>query len=216
MYDMGVSIGSVWIGGTIHYPSYHLKDLLTIARDSLTNRLSDYDFWVTGAEDGGYIRFYAHFAERRGRDKTGVALIERHNVTRVKYQEQGTIVNEWTVAGEGVNWGDSRLTSTASDADSRNTYGLRQGSKVFSDVVYQATLDSHAESLLDTYKEPHDILDLDAINLAPALFQDYGIGDSIQVELPNYGFDGFSGLVKILGRDYSPVGKFCRLVVRVE
>ena len=210
-----ISIGEIWGGGEGHSPEYHLKDLLYIARDSLCGRLSTADFDLSPRINSGAIGFMANFYERKGSDKPGVALIEGHNLTDIRLKEQGTIVNSWDLAGEGSSWdADVRLLSYKEDLDSIARYGLRQDSKIFSDVSIQGTLDTHAENLLAESKDPHNMLELTAINLVPALFSDYDVGDSVMVQLTSFGFGGFEGLVRVLGREYEAKTDTCKLVVR--
>ena len=140
-------------------------------------------------------------------------LVEGHNLTGIRMSEQGEIVNWWDLAGEGSTWGEERLVSQGSDDGSRSRYGLRQGSAIYTSVSVQATLDAHASTLLAESKDPHNMFELSAIDEAPAGFEEYDIGDVVAAELPSYGFGGFRGNIKILGREYDGLGT-CKLVVR--
>lgn len=208
-----VEIGTVWLGGIGHSPDYHFKDLLTVARDSLA-RMEAADFDVTGRIEGGRLRLRANFYERKGFDLADVWLIEGHNVRVAEPEEQGEIVNEWFLAGAGTGWGeDARAYSAARDEASIWTYGLRQGSEVLSGVSVQATLDAHARANLAESAEPYMSLPFMALNMAPARFADYGIGDGVNIELYSYFENGFEGMRRVIGREFRPRDGGCVTMV---
>lgn len=213
--DTGIAVGTIWEGGPGHYPEYHYKNLLQIIRESLCGNLSNYDFDVTGSVSGGVIELTANLYERKGSDRANVVLVEGTNLGPVRLIEQGEIINWWDLAGSGDGWGDdNRIYSQAIDAESRGRYGLRQGQAILNDVVYQATLDENAKTLLANSKDPYNMLDLEAIDLAPGKFADYHVGDSVRVQLHSFGFGGYDHMVRIEAREYDPKKGTCRLVVR--
>ena len=212
--DTGVDIGNIYTGGSGHSPSYHYKNLLDIFQKSLTNRLSTSDFDFIPSESGGEIIFTARFYESKGIDRTQLALTQGANLTRIKLIEQGPIINSWDVAGEGSNWGSDRLTAQEQNADSISLYGLRQGSKIYSDVSIQGTLDDHAENLLDDSENPYNIFELEVADKLPAKFADYDLGDTVSLVAPDYGFAGTKTTVRILDRSYDPSNGLCDLVVQ--
>lgn len=214
---LGVELGNVWNAGALHSPDYHFAYLLDIIQDSICTRLSDSDFDVTASEVNGKIMFTANLYVSRGTIKNKVALIEGHNLTDdTKLNEQGPIVNWWDMAGSGNSWGDDRLLSNAVDPASQALFGLRQGSKVYSDVAAQTTLDAHSVNALAQSKDPHKIIELTAQNVGPAGFADYDVGDSVRVTLPSFGFGGLNESVRILAREFDPATGVCGLVVRVN
>jgi hypothetical protein len=210
-----IQTGSIWEGGTSHSPSYHLKDLFTIFTKSLTERLSNYEFDITTVIENGQIKLYANFYEMKGSDKSGkFPLIEGSNISDdFKLKEQGKIVNYWEVAGEGTEWGDTRLTSIAQDAISIESYGLRQDSKVYSDVSVQSTLDSNAATLLEKSKQPYNLYTVTATNVMPSLFENYGVGDILWLDAPSYGFEGIARKVRVKAREFYPRSGKCNLVI---
>lgn len=216
VWATGLMAGSIWTGGSTHSPEYHFANLFKKIRDSLFRRFSTGNFVVTPAETAGEITFSLSVAERLGSEKPGVALLEGHNVTLAELLEQGPIVNVWAIVGEGTTWGDDRNYAYESDAASMSDYGYREGSEIRADVSEQDTLDAIAESLLAEYKDPHSILTLRAANLAPAAFADYTLGDTIRVQLPTYGFEGYDHMVRIYAREYDPALGECNLVVRQD
>lgn len=210
----GITIGDVYDGGQIHSPEYHFKSLLDIFQNSLTARLSTNDFDVIPTLENGIITFKANFYESRGADRTGLALIQDKNLSRPILEEQGPIINSWDVAGEGSSWGDERLTANAQNDDSIQIYGIREDSKVYSDVSEQTTLDEHADTLLDGSKDPYNIFTLTALDTDPAGFGDYDIGDRLSLLAPDYGFGGTDTTIRILAREFEPGSGVCSLVVQ--
>lgn len=213
----GITVGDVYKGGVGHYPDYHFDNLLKIVRDSLCGTLSTFDFYIEPGFSAGKITFTAHLYEVRGADKSGeVVLLDGHNAIDPRLTEQGEIVNAWDLAGAGSGWGDDRIYASSNDAASISAYGYRQGSQVFTDVSVQETLDEHAATLLTNYKDPHNMIDLSAVDLAPAAFASYDVGDVVKVSLIRCGFGGFDGSVRVWGREFIPAEGICRLVVREE
>lgn len=213
--DMGIGIGTVWEGGAGHYPEYHYKNLLAIIRESLCGALSDYDFDVTGELSNGRIALSANLYERKGFERVNIVLLEGENISRVKLIEQGEIINAWDIAGAGDGWSETaRIYSHMEDGGSISAYGYRQGQKIYNDVSYQATLDEHAITALAESKDPHNMLDLEVVDIEPGRFADYGVGDTIRVMLHSFGFGGYDGLVQVEAREFDPGSGTCRLVVR--
>lgn len=212
----GVEIGSVWLGGNPHSPSYHFRNIAEICTASLTRRLSTADFVVVPALAAGYITFTAYLYERRGVDRTGVVLLESHNLASIGLKEQGPIVNSWDLAGEGSTWGDERLTAHAENAVSIERFGLREDSEICSGVSIQTTLDEVAANRLAESAWPRNVLSLVASNLSPAAFADYDVGDSVRALLHSYGFGGYDHMVRVLTREYVPAMGTCSLVVQED
>ena len=218
--DMGIIVGDVWGGGDVHSPDYHLDSLYDIIKNSVCGRLSTADFAVEPILVNGRLSFEAHLYERRGADKLNIALLEGHNVQVRSFNEQGPLHNEINLAGSDTSgtgssgWGDGRLIAQARDLDSINTYGLRQYSEVHSGVTSQVTLDGSAENILSERAQPHLLYDLAALDLPPAAFADYGVGDSLVAWLHSYGFGGTAARVDLLGRSFLPEQGVAALVVR--
>ena len=211
----GILLGSIYYGGQTHSPEYHFERVSDIIQDSICQRLADVDYDIIGSLVNGIIVFTANLYSQRGVDRANVALLEGHNLAAIKLVEQGEIVNWWDCAGSGTGWGnDNRIYSRSQDDVSHGRYGLRQAAKITNDVTVQATLNAHADNLLLESKDPHTMLELEAVDLAPAEFGDYDVGDTVRVILYSYGFDGFDGMVRVEGREYDPAKGTCRLAVR--
>lgn len=212
--DTGISVGEVWGGGIVHSPDYHFKRILDIFQKSLTKRLSTADFAILPSLIDGKITFTANLYDSRGANKSGLALIQGKNLSRVKLVEQGPIINSWDVAGEGTGWGDARLTANASNINSMNLYGLREDSRVYSDVSTQGTLDENAENLLSESGNPFNIYTLETADIEPTKFAAYDIGDMVSLLAHDYGFGGTKTTIRILAREFSPQTGKCSLVVQ--
>lgn len=210
-----VEVGSVWLGGALHGPDYHLRDLLDIVQESLTGRLEDADWRVEPFLAGGRIRFRAHYLERRGYDHgRRLALIEGVNAVEVDFQEQGPIDNEIHLAGAGTGWSeDARIYAMAADGGSQGEYGLRQRGGVRVDVTMQATLDNEAATLLDERRDMRRVLGARALDRPPARFGDYDVGDTLWLELYSAGFGGYGRSVRVMAREFLPRTGECSLVV---
>jgi hypothetical protein len=216
VFATGIMFGSAWTGGELHSPELHFKNLLAFIQDSLCGRLESADIAIVAGEIAGSITFTAYLWERRGMDKPGVVLMEGHNLASVKLNEQGPIVNSWDLAGEGTTWGEDRLASHEEDAESIAEYGFRQDSAVYSDTSEQGTLDATAQNLLAESAQPHNVLTLEAVDLAPAAFAAYDVGDGVRVMLHSYGFGGYDHVVRVLTREYDPAGGTCDLVTNED
>jgi hypothetical protein len=212
VYGLGIELGYIWGGGSGHWPEYHFDNLLEIFQRSLCGRLSDADFDVLASERAGYIVFTANLYERRGSDKPGVVLLEDVNLAKIRLLEQGSIVNEWHIIGEGTTWGEGRPVAPAHDTESIALYGLRQGSEVYPNTSQVATLQATADAKLAASKKPRNKWELEAANLAPARFADYDYGDSVRLLAHSFGFGGSDVMVTVETREYQP-DRTCKLVV---
>lgn len=211
----GVEVGTVWMGGELHSPDYHYRSIYDIFTKSLTSRIEAADWDVTPRLRDGRITFYANYYERKGQDLgRTVVLADGVNLTNTEMQEQGPLVNEWRLAGAGTGWAaDNRIYAAASDVTSNNRYGLRQRGEVRVDVSVQETLDRSAANALAGSKEPHAVVSPSALDLPPGRFGQYGVGDSVWMELYNTGFDGYAASVRIKAREFLPQEGVCSLVI---
>lgn len=212
----GIVLGSIFSGGDGYTVDYHYTNLLSIFRNYLTDALSDFDFEVAASDNNGTILFTANLYERKGSDKLNYLLVEGTNAEVTKLSEQGQLVNVWDFPGAGNDWGSDRQVGHAEDSTSIERYGYRQGSEVQSNIKSLLQLDALAATALAESKDPHNMIDILALNLAPAAFGDYDIGDSLRLIAPSIGFSGLDTTVRIIGRAFSPSSGTCELVVREE
>lgn len=218
---VGVEVGNVWGGGSVHDQDYHFATILGIVQDQVTGRLSAAEFYVEPTLSSGTITFAAHLVERRGLDKPNVALLEGHNVTDISRTRQGPVFNAVDLAGADTgsdtdnSWGDGRLTARAENGVSIGDIGLREVGFTRPNVDTQATLNAEASTALAEVLKPKNAIVARAINLAPATFASYDVGDSVTAQLFSYGFGGgFSGLVRVEGREFFPNNCTCDLLLR--
>lgn len=211
---LGIVAGSIWMGGHPHWPRYHYKSLWYVLDYSI-RRMERCDFRFVPYLDAGYIRFRADLFQRVGTDKSqSLALVEgRNTAAALRLEEQGAVVNQHLAVGEGSTWGSERLVVAARDTDSIAVYGLRETGKVYSGVSMPATLEMHARSVIDTNSNPRRIFSFEVTNATPATFADYDLGDTVRCMLPSFGFGGFDGTVRVLGREFDPATGVCKLVV---
>ncbi|MCB0013767.1 MAG: hypothetical protein KDE34_17765 [Anaerolineales bacterium] len=213
----GLTIGDIWVGGDLHSPDYHVKNLYDIFTQSLFSRLSTADFAVIPSQVNGRIVFTLNVYERRGADKPGVALHEGKNMTaNSTLSEQGPIYNDVITVGDGQNWGDDRLTGYGVDQSSVELYGLRETGVMMSGVKSPITLQAGADTAIANNAHPHNLLKIEATDKKPGTFAQYDLGDRVAAEMPNYGFGGFRASVRVLGRAFYPERGVCDVVVREE
>ena len=212
---IGISLGNVWMGGTLHSPEYHYRELYDIVKNSLTDRIESADWDVRPTIVNGQILFSANYYEQKGTDHgRRVRLLEGVNAVQSDLAEQGTIANEVFLAGAGSGWSDNnRIYATASDADSQGLYGLRQAGEIRVDIKEQDTLDANAALALATSKGPRTVVSVDAMDLPPGRFRQYDVGDVVWLELYENGFDGYEAPVRVLAREYLPESNTCSLVI---
>ena len=205
-----VEPGYIDLGGWAFSETYHFEELLDVAQSDLLRAAAE--FAVVGVLEAGRIRFRLNLYQRRGRDLANVWLLEGHNAV-IEPEEQGPIVNEWLTAGAGSGWDDTgRLYSSARDDDSIARFGLRQGPKVFSDAADQTTLNILTENELALSAEPYVAMSVEAINLPPARFADYDVGDGVGIELYSM-MGGYRGTRWLVGREFRPAAGVCRVVL---
>ena len=212
VWQTGIEIGNVWLGGTPRTIECHYTNILWRIRKLAS--LTGHDFAILPEYANGTLKFKAYWWERRGDDiQNSVWLIEGANVAGDPIlDEQGPIANHVVLAAQGNTWGDERLTATEQDNESINEYGYREYAEVTS-VKDQATLDANAEEVLATMAWPRNRITLSATDESPAQFADYDIGDIASVHLfLSDGHWAFDAPVRIIGREWRP-DNTCRLEV---
>lgn len=212
---MGLSLGTIWLGGETFSPEYHYRSLLDVVQRSLLERLVDADWEVRADITGGMIRFSANFYERRGKYHGGkLALVEGVNLAETSLQEQGPVWNEISLVGSGTSWeSDGRHSVVISDPASQAKYELRQKGDLQVDTTSVDTLVSEGDLMLNQYREPRSMVGVSALDRSPARFQEYGIGDYIYTELYSMGFDGYGVMARVVAREFLPRENICSLVL---
>ncbi len=212
-YGGTITLGNIFAGGTARSEEYHHYDLL----HQMTKLSSDsgQDFAILPVYTAGRLTFQAHWYERRGADKSDtVWLIEGQNCSEASLAEQGRIANRYYVIGPGSTWGTERAVGQGDDADSVAEHDFRERSEVASGQASQATLTATADERVATVAWPENMISLPKVlNLEPALFSAYDVGDILRAQLflksAEWAFDGD---VRIVAREWRPDGS-CSLEV---
>ena len=212
--ETGLEVDSVWLGGVGRYKDYHYDDLLD-AIEVLAEQ-TGYDFAIRPMFEAGTLSWKASWYEERGEDRPNVVLIEGHNCEVTQLEEQGPVINHWAGVGEGSTWTEKPKTELQ-DTTSQNLYGLHQKARVFPGVVNLNTLEKNVAALLAESKALTPRLEIQAVNVAPAAFAAYDVGDRVRVQLHTYGFHGngfgYDQAVRVLAREFDPKSGQCTLVV---
>lgn len=209
---MGIQVGDIETQGTPRTLEYHYHDLLKRAKDLA--KLTGQDFHISSTYTSGNLQFSANWYAQRGENRSGeVFLVEDMNVAKVTLDEQGLIANRVILVGSGQTWGDERLVSISTDASSEASYGYREWASVQSGVTEETTLDANAAEVLREYKAPRLKFSLDVLDLDPASFSSYGVGDivTLQAFLLKSAW-AYEGTVRVKAREWKP-DNVCRLEV---
>lgn len=206
--------GALRGSASMHTVEYHYTSLYDVLRD-ITSKLTDDDFVVDGFVESGKIVFYVTLDKDYGAVSRGVGLIEGLNISQISLVEKGPLINQWVTAGAGDDWTENRANSSARDSGSEHRYGTRASTAILTDYIDQDTLDQATDALLESTKEPVRLWDLQVVNVAPALFRHYHIGDRVRLMAYSVGADsrGLDVMVRVLEREFDPTTGICRLIV---
>lgn len=209
----GISVGTIYAGGTQRTIEYHLQNLGEQVQELLRN--SGHDMAVLPVVNAGVLSFVAYWYEMRGEDKSDqILLVENRNCQVGGMDWYGPIYNRITLAGEGSTWEENRVTVTEENTDSQGDYGYREYAEVQAGVVNESTLTANAKELVAAYCQPRKKLSLAALDHAPALFADYDVGDVVRVQAfldwpEEWALDD---AFRVIAREWKPEG-VCNLEV---
>jgi hypothetical protein len=210
-YSIGLTVGSVWMGGAVHYPRYHFRDAMWIINSSL-RKMENCDYRFTPYLDGNRILFRAELQQMMGDDKRArVALMEGANLAEPSLSEQGTIINRVAIVGSGATWAEREVVWGVEEA-SRARFGLRESMFAPADVSQELTLARYADTLIKQNAFPHAVASFTAADVAPARFADYDVGDIVRVVMPSLGFSGYDAATRITARGFDPGSGRCEVV----
>lgn len=214
--DTGIQVRKMVSGITAHSVEYHFKDLYKIYTDSLA-KISGEEFWIDTVHRDGRIYFELYWEVDRGAYKGDkVLLTEGRNISDLTLRKQGPIVNYWSLAGSGDSWGPDRLYAFSQSPNSISRYGLRMDAAIYSDVVMPETLNLAAESKLRETQYATNRWSVKALNISPALFASYDVGDTVRMIAPSYGWDGSDQMIRVISRLYDPTTGECILIVEED
>jgi hypothetical protein len=183
--DLLIREGSIWRGGTAAEDTMDAKDFYTHAKALAENR--NYDWCIEPALDSaGRLYFRANFYERRGEVKT-LTLKEGFNITKGSkpLKVQRKIVND--LLGIGAGSDAERAVWNEVDAESRDRYGLRQGSEDFPGNVNLGTLKANTVEKLRVLRNPRRTFDFSATDVE-GTYQALRVGNILPLKLQSVGF----------------------------
>jgi hypothetical protein len=208
---LGLTIGTLWTGGAVHYPRYHFRDMMWVINNSV-RQMETCDYRIVPYLADNYIRFRAELHEQVGEDKrNSTVLIEGANVASATLTEQGTIINRVAGVGSGSTWAE-RIPIWGVEDASRQRYGLRETMLAPSGLSQDVTLDRIVDNAIRDNAYPHTLAALTVADIPPARFSAYGVGDVVRVQLPTYGFEGYDAPMRIIARGFDPSSGVCELV----
>lgn len=158
-----IEVGEIWEGGP-DMPDESLSgDTLQDYLFELVQR-TDGEFSFTPVSQKGRLTIYANWSRRTGH-KTNLALVESYNLMDISsmLRTRGKIENELWGYGNGASTND-RATAIALDTDSRSRYGLRQGSRVYSDYSEPGAVRAAVQSELNKVREARRVFKLSALD----------------------------------------------------
>jgi hypothetical protein len=154
-----------------------------------------------------------------GRDLSDrVWLVQGVNMQQPQIVEQGPIVNQVIAANKDGSWDaadeDARAVLVDDDLGSSQLFGLRQELLLVSDAE-GVTLEDAAAAYLAEYAQPYSALSTNVLNLPPAKFGDYDIGDTVGVLLLGaYGAGAFESKRRVIGREFYPSTGLCKVILK--
>lgn len=200
-------------------PEYHLEYI----HDVLHRDIAPFcEYWMEPVISN-QLSFRLHVSPVIGRDLSDrVVLMQGVNTDRPKITTQGPIINQWQLAGSSGVWGstaaDGRALATVESPLSIERYGLRQGRIVGNAGETEDELTEYGDALLEGSAEPYTAIAVSAMNLPPARFRDYRVGDTVGVELyEEYGgLAGTGGFQKkrVLGRELNVRQGVCEVILQ--
>jgi hypothetical protein len=180
-------------------PTFALYKTVKSSVEDMANTFNGMDFNISVTIDpvtNLMTRYFNVFYPRQGVDNTDLTFIYPGNIKKLDKPRDGkTMLNEVVERGQGS--GIDQLTATDAAVDSIQNYGLRQDIEDQADVADTGTLDSLAQEVLRVRKDPLDlpVLTLEG-NLKPTI-GDYGIGDSIFIQIYEAGLANQLALYRI-------------------
>jgi hypothetical protein len=172
--DFGITFGNTYLTGVPSSRTYERYTIMEAIRNLSDDASGGFDFYFD--HDWKYYTM-----AQRGSLKNNVTFRfggDASNVLSYSNPEDGTsIANDMIIVGEGIG---NPITATATDVTSALTFGLREGSLVFSEIDNQDWLNNRA---LIEVADRKDMYDLPSLVISGEVF-DLGtiwVGDTIPV-----------------------------------
>lgn len=176
----------------------NLLDYLT----SLTER-ANAEFWFTPTIQDGKLAVLANWCHKIGHEyqfplEEGYNVADEDNCLRV----QNEFTNE--VWGYGNSGGPVKRASVyMRNEDSVHTYGLRQGSKVYSDYENVGPVLNALKGEINSLSVPHNVFKLSALDVGDTFFN-LRLGFTYPVRTWSVGF-GLNTKARVIGMYYDPL-----------
>lgn len=196
-----IQIGDVWDGG-IDMPNENLSgDNLFDYIKNLAKRAGA-EFSFTPATDNGKLIIKANWLKRLGVDsqfplEESFNLADDNNTLRI----QGRFNNELWGYGNGASQAD-RPTATIVDSASRGKYGLRQGSRTYSDYSTAGAVINALKGEISKSKNPRNSYKVAAVDVNNT-FAEVKRGNTHPFRLWSVGF-GIRNLSRVRGLYFNP------------
>lgn len=176
----------------------------------------DLHYYLAPKVEGNRLRFTLHVYRGHRADSEAV-FIRGMNLTEVELMEQGPIYNHITLASSG---GDAPTTYVISDEASIRRYDRRQHFAVAADTdgngLSSQELGRMAAAMLAHYAAPRKKVAGRAVDVSPARFGRYELGDRVLVELGELGGDPQNAMAVIEAMEYRPNDKTLDIVFGLE
>lgn len=121
-----------------------------------------------------------------------------HSVQSVRrLRDAGELVNDVELYGQNMS-----IRSPQTDAASQVVYGVWEDVRILPDIAQQTFLDELAATELKLRKSPRETLSITPVaEKGPLLFQEYDVGDTVQVYVSSRLRRSFSGSQRVYGVD---------------
>jgi len=160
------------------------------------------EFSFSPVAAGGRLTIYANWSARIGQ-ATNFSLEESYNLMDDNYtlRVQGRVQNELWGYGNGGGQADRPLAVFRDDA-SIGTYGLRQGTRSYSELNDAGSVLNHIRSEINKTKDPKNTFKIAALDVG-ATYDNIRVGNSYPLRLWSIGF-GIKANVRAVGIHIDP------------
>lgn len=163
---------------------------------------SKFEYNFTPAPYQGKLKILANWKKRIGTD-TNFGLEESYNLADETYSLKRKAPRATELWGYGNGAGQTdRPVATYVDEVARGKYGLRQGTRFYSDYSSVGAVISAIKNEIRDTKEPREAFKLSAVDIGNT-FENIKIGNIYPLRMWSIRF-GVNELVRLLGVSYSP------------
>lgn len=191
--DYGIDTSSVGATGVARDRTYAVPELHIVAQRlaELAAVADGFDYSI----DPTTREFVVHYPSRGG-DKTSTVIIDARSI--IDPQSQISVGPEDTYSDAFAISSDTGLVATASSSGLRSSFGRSAFSAAWSGISVQATLDDHAQRLLDQHDSYLHILGATSYPIGIG-WNSFELGDLVEFSF-NYGAGDVTEQRRILQR----------------